>query len=55
MQLASFNKALLRVERVFCYVAAGLVFVMIFPTTIDVFLGTSWRSPCRLFFSSPSS
>lgn len=50
MQLASVNKALLRVERVFCYVAAGLVFVMIFPTTIDVIFRYIMEEPLPAIF-----
>jgi TRAP-type C4-dicarboxylate transport system permease small subunit len=50
MHLASCNRALLRVEKVFCYVAAGLVFIMIFPTTIDVIFRYIMEEPLPAIF-----
>lgn len=38
------------IERGFCYVAAGLVFVMIFPTTVDVVLRYVFNAPLPEMF-----
>jgi len=50
MQLASCDKVLRRVERGACYVAAGLVFIMIFPTTLDIFLRYIMEEPLPAIF-----
>ncbi len=48
--LLSIEKWLKNIERVFCYVAAGLVFVMIFPTTVDVVLRYVFNAPLPEMF-----
>ena len=50
MRLASCDKALRRLERGACYVAAGLVFIMIFPTTLDIFLRYIMEEPLPAIF-----
>jgi TRAP-type transport system small permease protein len=50
MKLFAFDKALRNVERWSAYVAAGLVFIMIFPTTIDVFLRYIMDEPLPAMF-----
>jgi TRAP-type C4-dicarboxylate transport system permease small subunit len=50
MQLASCDKTLRRVERGACYVAASLVFIMIFPTTLDIFLRYIMEEPLPAIF-----
>jgi len=39
-----------KVERTACYVAAGLVFIMIFPTTVDVILRYVFNAPLPEIF-----
>jgi TRAP-type C4-dicarboxylate transport system permease small subunit len=48
--LLSIERWLKNLERVFCYVAAGLVFVMIFPTTVDVVLRYVFNAPLPEMF-----
>ena len=48
--LLSIERWLKNIERVFCYVAAGLVFVMIFPTTVDVVLRYVFNAPLPEMF-----
>jgi len=48
--LIFFEKQLRKIERAFCYAAAGLVFVMIFPTTVDVFLRYVFNAPLPEMF-----
>lgn len=43
--LSTTDKILRTVERSACYAAAGLVFIMIFPTTLDVILRYVFNSP----------
>lgn len=50
MQLASCDKFLRKVERGACYVAAGLVFIMIFPTTLDIFFRYIMEEPLPAIF-----
>lgn len=44
-RIISFEKKLKKVERICCYFAATLVFIMIFPTTADVILRYIFNSP----------
>ena len=44
------EKWLRKIERGFCYTAAGLVFVMIFPTTLDVILRYVFNAPLPEMF-----
>jgi TRAP-type C4-dicarboxylate transport system permease small subunit len=46
----SLEKWLKKIERGFCYTAAGLVFVMIFPTTLDVILRYIFNAPLPEMF-----
>jgi TRAP-type transport system small permease protein len=46
----SLEKWLRKIERGFSYTAAGLVFVMIFPTTLDVILRSIFNSPLPEMF-----
>jgi len=46
----SFEKWLKKIERAFCYSAAALVFIMIFPTTLDVFLRYIFNAPLPEMF-----
>jgi TRAP-type C4-dicarboxylate transport system permease small subunit len=48
--LLSLEKWLRKIERVFCYTAAGLVLVMIFPTTLDVVLRYIFNAPLPEMF-----
>jgi TRAP-type C4-dicarboxylate transport system permease small subunit len=48
--LLSIERWLKNIERGFCYVAAGLVFVMIFPTTVDVILRYVFNAPLPEMF-----
>jgi TRAP-type C4-dicarboxylate transport system permease small subunit len=48
--LFSLEKSLRKIERGFCYAAAGLVFVMIFPTTLDVILRYIFNAPLPEMF-----
>jgi len=48
--LFSIERWLKTIERYFCYVAAGLVFVMIFPTTVDVVLRYVFNAPLPEMF-----
>ncbi len=48
--LLSMEAWLKHIERGFCYVAAGLVFVMIFPTTVDVVLRYIFNAPLPEMF-----
>lgn len=48
--LFSAERWLNKIERGFCYTAAGLVFVMIFPTTVDVILRYIFNSPLPEMF-----
>ncbi len=48
--LLTVERWLKSIERVFCYVAAGLVFVMIFPTTVDVVLRYVFNAPLPEMF-----
>ena len=48
--LLSLEKGLRKIERGFCYTAAGLVFVMIFPTTLDVLLRYIFNAPLPEMF-----
>ena len=48
--LLSLEKWLKKIERGFCYTAAGLVFVMIFPTTLDVILRYIFNAPLPEMF-----
>jgi TRAP-type C4-dicarboxylate transport system permease small subunit len=50
MQLAFCDRVLRKVERGACYVAAGLVFIMIFPTTLDIFLRYIMEEPLPAIF-----
>jgi TRAP-type C4-dicarboxylate transport system permease small subunit len=43
--LTAIDRAQRRIERIAAYMAAGLVFVMIFPTTLDVILRYIFNSP----------
>lgn len=48
--LAAFDRQLRKVEKAACYAAAGLVFVMIFPTTVDVVLRYGLDEPLPSIF-----
>jgi len=48
--LLSLEKWLKKIERGFSYTAAGLVFVMIFPTTLDVILRYIFNAPLPEMF-----
>jgi len=48
--LLSVERWLNKIERGFCYAAAGLVFVMIFPTTVDVILRYVFNAPLPEMF-----
>ncbi len=48
--LLTLEKRLRGVERTFCHLAAGLVFIMIFPTTVDVFLRYIFNAPLPEMF-----
>jgi TRAP-type C4-dicarboxylate transport system permease small subunit len=48
--LFTLERWLKQVERYFCYLAAGLVFVMIFPTTVDVVLRYVFNAPLPEMF-----
>jgi len=48
--LLSLEKWLKKIERGFSYTAAGLVFVMIFPTTVDVILRYIFNAPLPEMF-----
>src|SRR3974390_3314145 len=48
--ILSLEKWLRKIERGFCYAAAGLVFVMIFPTTLDVVLRYIFNAPLPEMF-----
>jgi TRAP-type C4-dicarboxylate transport system permease small subunit len=48
--ILSIERWLKNIEQGFCYVAAGLVFVMIFPTTVDVFLRYVFNAPLPEMF-----
>ncbi len=50
MQLAFYDRVLRKVERGACYIAAGLVFIMIFPTTLDIFLRYIMEEPLPAIF-----
>jgi TRAP-type C4-dicarboxylate transport system permease small subunit len=50
MQLSTCDRALRRIESGVCYVAAGLVFIMIFPTTLDIFLRYIMEEPLPAIF-----
>lgn len=48
--LLSFEKWMREIERAFCHAAAGLVFIMIFPTTVDVLLRYVFNAPLPEMF-----
>jgi len=48
--IISLERQLKKVERACCYAAAGLVFVMIFPTTFDVVLRYVFNAPLPEMF-----
>ena len=48
--ILSLEKWLRKIERGFCFTAAGLVFVMIFPTTLDVILRYIFNAPLPEMF-----
>jgi len=48
--ILSLEKWLRKIERGFCYAAAGLVLVMIFPTTLDVVLRYIFNAPLPEMF-----